>query len=125
MVPNQVPDRVHFGAPRRSTVRQRTAKTHVFQHVAVTCDLAHVEISDFKSCASASFATLACLEAPSLSQVCKVPVAPHCCYEPSGYNARMDRDVLRFLLYVVVGIALFVLLVRWSLNENVLDYFYF
>ena len=55
----------------------------------------------------------------------KMFLAPHCCYESSGYNARMDRDVARFLLYVVVGIALFVLLIRWSLNNNVLDYFYF
>jgi hypothetical protein len=39
--------------------------------------------------------------------------------------ARMDRDMLRFLLYVVLGIALFVLLIRWTLNENLLDYLYF
>ena len=40
--------------------------------------------------------------------------------------ARMDRDVARFLIYVVLGIALFVLLIRWSLNQNVLDrYLYF
>jgi hypothetical protein len=37
----------------------------------------------------------------------------------------MDRDMIRFLLYVVLAIALFVLLIRWSLNENVLDYLYF
>jgi hypothetical protein len=39
--------------------------------------------------------------------------------------SRMDRDVARFLLYVVLGIVLFVLLIRWSFSENVLDYFYF
>ena len=39
--------------------------------------------------------------------------------------ARMDRDVARFLLYVVVGIGLFILLLRWSFNQNVLDYLYF
>lgn len=37
----------------------------------------------------------------------------------------MDRDTIRFLLYVVVGVALFVLLVRWSFNESVLNYFPF
>ena len=39
--------------------------------------------------------------------------------------SRMDRDVTRFLIYVVLGIALFVLLIRWSFNQNVLDYLYF
>jgi hypothetical protein len=37
----------------------------------------------------------------------------------------MDRDTVRFLLYVVVGVALFALLIRWSYNESILDYFPF
>ena len=39
--------------------------------------------------------------------------------------SRMDRDVARFLIYVVLGIVLFVLLIRWSFNQNMLDYLYF
>jgi hypothetical protein len=39
-------------------------------------------------------------------------------------SPRMDRDSIRFLLLVVAGVILFVLLVRWSFNEGVLDYFY-
>ncbi len=34
----------------------------------------------------------------------------------------MDRDTLRFLMYVVVGIAVFVLLVQYTINQSVLDY---
>ena len=37
----------------------------------------------------------------------------------------MDRDTARFLLYVVVGVVLFALLIRWSFNERILDYFPF
>ena len=34
----------------------------------------------------------------------------------------MDRDTVRFLLFVVAGIVLYALLIRWSYNESILEY---
>jgi len=31
----------------------------------------------------------------------------------------MDRDIVRFLLYFVIGIAIFVMVVRWMFAEYV------